>query len=67
MQYWTYGLDGTGMKYNLVVTIAVGERMFLGVQDFEFIQIQSNLPKSNYFSPNFASILLKFCLNFIQI
>jgi len=41
--------------------------MFLGMQDFDFAQIQSNLPKSITFAqlslqfcPNFASILPKF-------
>jgi len=34
--------------------------MFLGMQDFDLAQIQSNLPKSNHFFPNFSSILAKF-------
>jgi len=37
------------------------------MQDFDFGQILSNLPKSNHFCPNFGSILLKFCLKFAQI
>jgi len=47
--------------------------MFLGMQDFDFAQIQSNLTKSNCFCPNFASIvpeftsiLLKLRLNLIK-
>jgi len=40
--------------------------MFLEMQGFDFAQIQSNFPKSNHFCPNFASILLKFCLNFAK-
>jgi len=44
-----------------------GDRIFLGMQDFDFAQIISNLPKFNHFCPNFASILLKFHLNFAQI
>jgi len=63
-----------GQKYNGVVCdpyreiIAVGDRMFLRKQDFDFAQIQLNLPKSNHFCPNyFASILPKFRLNFAQI
>jgi len=30
--------------------------MFLGMQDFDFAQIQSNLTKSDNFCPNFAQI-----------
>jgi len=41
--------------------------MILGMQDFDFTQIHSNLPNSNQFCPNFAFILLKFRLNFAQI
>jgi len=41
--------------------------MFLGMQDFDFAQVQSNLYKSNHFCPNFASILPKFRLSFAQI
>jgi len=41
--------------------------MYLGMQDFDFAQIQSNLPKSNQFCLNFASILPKFRLSFAQI
>jgi len=33
--------------------------MFLGIQDFDFAQIQSNLSKSNRFLLNFASIFHK--------
>jgi len=51
--------------------------MFLGMQDFDFAQTQSNLPKFNYlfaqislqFYPNFASILPKsnhICPNLIN-
>jgi len=31
--------------------IAIGVRMFLGMQDFDFAQIQLNLAKSNQFCP----------------
>jgi len=41
--------------------------MFFLIQDFAFAQNKSNLPKSNHFCPNFASILSNFCLNFSQI
>jgi len=37
--------------------------MALGMQDFDFAQIQSNLPKSNHFCPNFAQISPQFCPN----
>jgi len=43
--------------------------MFLGIQDFDFAYIQSNLPKTNQFYPNFASILPKYnqiCLKLIN-
>jgi len=43
--------------------------MHLEMQNFDFVQISSNLPKFNYFCPNFALILLKFCpilVNFAQ-
>jgi len=40
----------------LILLISVGDRMFLEMQDFDFVQIQSNLPKSNHFCPNFAEI-----------
>jgi len=40
--------------------------MFLGMQDFDFAQIQSNFFKSNNFLPNFAAILSKFCLYFAK-
>jgi len=40
--------------------IAVEDRMFFRIQDFDFAEIQSNLPKSNHFCPNFSSILTKF-------
>jgi len=33
-------------------TTPVGDRMFLGMQDFDFAQILSNLPESNHFCPN---------------
>jgi len=39
---------------------AEGERKFLGMQDFDFAQIQPNLPKSDQFCPNFVLILFKF-------
>jgi len=42
--------------------MALEVRMFLGMQIFDFVQIQSNLPKSNHFFPT-ASILLKFRQN----
>jgi len=45
----------------------IGNRMFLGMQYFDFVQIQSNLPKSNHFCPNFSSVLSKFFLNPNQI
>jgi len=49
------------------IPIAVNDWMFLGMQDFDFAQIQSNFPKSNHFCPNFASILPKFDrLNFAK-
>jgi len=41
--------------------------MFLGIQDFDFAQILSILPKFNYFFPNFALSLHKsnqICPNF---
>jgi len=31
-------------------------RRSLGMQDFNFVQMQSNLPKSNYFCPIFSQI-----------
>jgi len=34
--------------------------MYLGMQDFNFAQIQSNLPKSDHFCPNFIKFFLKF-------
>jgi len=37
------------------------------MQDFDFAQFQSNLPKSNHSYPNFASVFLKFRLNLAQI
>jgi len=37
-----------------------------GMQSFDFIQIKSNLPKSNHFCPNFALILPKFGLSFAK-
>jgi len=43
------------------------DQMFLGIQDFEFAQIQSSLPISNHFYSNFVSIQPKFHLNFVQI
>jgi len=43
--------------------IAVGDRMFLGMRDFDFAQTQSNVPKSNHFCLNFASILPQFFSN----
>jgi len=43
----------------LIIPIVVRNRMFLGMQDFDFAQIQSNLPKSHHFCLNFASILPK--------
>jgi len=46
--------------------IAVGDQMFLAMQDFDFVQTVSNLPKSNQFCTNFASILPKFRLNIVQ-
>jgi len=48
------------------MSIAVGDRMFLGMQDFDFVQIYqicpnlSNLPKPDHFWP-------KFRLSFAQI
>jgi len=54
------------MSYGQLV-IAVRDRMFLGVQDFDFAPIYSNLPKSNHFFPNSTSILPKCCHNFVQI
>jgi len=41
--------------------------MILEMQDFDFVQILSNFPKSNHFCRNFASILAKFRLNVAQI
>jgi len=38
---------------SIAATTAVGDRMFLGMQDFDFAQNQSFLPK--------------FCFNFAQI
>jgi len=46
----------------LTTVIAVGDQMIFGVQEFYFAQIQSNLPKSNHFCPNLASILPKIIL-----
>jgi len=40
--------------------------MFLGMQDFDFAQIQSTLLKSDHFCPNFASIW-QFSFKFAQI
>jgi len=40
--------------------MAVGDRMFLGMQDFDFAQIYSYVPKSNHFCPNFFLISPKF-------
>jgi len=46
--------------------------MFLGMQDFVFAQIQSNLPKSNHFCLSFSSISPnftksnQFCQNLIN-
>jgi len=42
------------------MSIAVGDKIFLGIQNFDFTQIQLNLPKSNHFCSNFALILPKF-------
>jgi len=43
----------------ILMPIALGDPMFLGMQDFDFFQIESNFPKSNHFCPNTASILPK--------
>jgi len=47
-----------------VITTAVGHRMFLGMQDFDFAQILSKLPKlnpkPNLLLPNFALIISNF-------
>jgi len=50
------------MNNSIKKAIAVGDGLFLGMQDFDFAQIQSNLSKSNHFCLNFASILPKFHL-----
>jgi len=50
-----------------LAAMVVEDEIFLGVQEFDFAQIQSNLFKSNNFCPNFASILPKFRLKFAQI
>jgi len=39
--------------------IAREDQMFLGMQEFDFAQIQSNLPKSHSVCPNFAQSLSK--------
>jgi len=42
-------------KLSLAKLYRAGEdRMILGMQDFDFAQIESDLPKSNRFCPNFA-------------
>jgi len=40
--------------------------MFLGMQDFDFVQIKLLLPKSDHFGPNFDLILLKLRPNLIK-
>jgi len=34
--------------------MTLGDGMVLGMQDFDFAQVHSNLPKSNHFRPNFG-------------
>jgi len=45
----------------LAHSLSLGDRMFLRIQDFDFAQIESNLPKSNYVCPN----LPQFCPNLL--
>jgi len=40
------------LTLTLTLTIDVGDRMFLGKQEFDFAQVESNLSKFNHFCPN---------------
>jgi len=59
-------LRSSSQAATCLLSIAVGYQMFSVMQDFDFAQIQSNLPKSNHFCPNYASILPKFSPNSIK-
>jgi len=60
-----YLLDEPVQGYTLrSMAIAEGDRMFLGMQVFDFSQIESLLPK---FRINFTQISTQFCLHFAQI
>jgi len=59
---------GTDIMEVGIILHSRGDRMiFGGVQNVDFVQIQSNLSKSNHFFLNFVSIFPKFRHNFFQI
>jgi len=55
------------LLYALTLSIVVGDQMFLGLQNFDFVQIKSKFAHISSLFPkfrfNFAQILPQFCSN----